>query len=116
MRGDRLRKLRENKKMYQEDLAKKLNVSKSAIGMYERDEREPNDETLIKMATFFSCTTDYLLGHSDDPDLTAKEDKEITKQEKVLMAKIDSLPKEERERIINKILAYVDVETNASEE
>lgn len=67
MRGDRLRRLREEKKMYQEDLAKKLNVSKSSVGMYERNEREPNDDVLIKMAKLFDCTTDYLLGLTDKP-------------------------------------------------
>lgn len=33
--------------------------------MYERDEREPNDEITLKLAEYFSVTTDYLLGKSD---------------------------------------------------
>ena len=65
--GQRLRKLRENKKITQKELSKILNVSESAIGMYERGEREPNFETVDKIANFFNVPTDYLLGRTDDP-------------------------------------------------
>jgi transcriptional regulator with XRE-family HTH domain len=65
MLGNRIKKLREEKNIKQEDLAKKVNVSPSAIGMYERDLREPNDEITLKLAEFFNVTTDYLLGKSD---------------------------------------------------
>ena len=33
--------------------------------MYERDEREPNDEITLKLAEYFGVSTDYLLGKSD---------------------------------------------------
>lgn len=114
MRGDRLRELRENKKMYQDDLAKKMNVSKSAIGMYERNEREPNDETLLKMAAFFDCTTDFLLGNSDDPRLTAMEERVIGDEFKELMDIYNSLTKEEKEKFKERILAYAKGMTDAS--
>lgn len=65
--GPRLRKLRENKKITQKELAKILNTSESAIGMYERGEREPNFETVDKIANYFSVTSDYLLGRSNNP-------------------------------------------------
>ena len=65
MLGNRIKKLREEKNIKQEDLAKKVNVFPSAIGMYERDLREPNDEITLKLAEFFNVTTDYLLGKSD---------------------------------------------------
>ena len=62
MKGSRLKELREKKGLKQEELALALSVSPSAIGMYERDYREPSDELLIKIADFFNVTTDYLLG------------------------------------------------------
>lgn len=65
MRGNRLKLLREERKMKQEELAKILSMSTSAIGMYERNEREPNNELTIKLADFFNVSTDYLLGKSD---------------------------------------------------
>lgn len=65
MLGNRIKKLREEKGLKQEELAKILLVSPSAIGMYEINKREPNNEITIKMANFFNVSTDYLLGKSD---------------------------------------------------
>lgn len=65
MKGNRIKLLREEKKIKQEDLAKKLSISSSAVGMYERDEREPNDDITLKLAEYFNVSTDYLLGKTD---------------------------------------------------
>ena len=65
--GSRIKVLREDKKMKQEDLAKALNISKSAVGMYERNERRPDYDTLQKIANYFDVSRPYLLGDSKDP-------------------------------------------------
>ena len=65
MLGNRIKALREELGLKQEELAKKLSVSPSAIGMYERNLREPNNELTLKFAEFFNVSTDYLLGKSD---------------------------------------------------
>lgn len=65
MKGNRIKSLREEKSMNQAELAKILQISPSAVGMYERDEREPNNELTIKIADFFQVSTDYLLGKTD---------------------------------------------------
>lgn len=65
MKGNRIKSLREEKGIKQDELAKILLISPSAVGMYERDEREPNDEITLKLANFFDVTTDYLLGKTD---------------------------------------------------
>lgn len=65
MKGNRIKLLREEKRIKQEDLAKILSISPSAVGMYERDEREPNDDITLKLADYFNVSTDYLLGKSD---------------------------------------------------
>lgn len=74
MLGARIKLLREELGLKQEELAKKLSVSPSAIGMYERDLREPNNELTLKIANFFNVSIDYLLGRSDarTPDLKEK--------------------------------------------
>ncbi|WP_445486459.1 helix-turn-helix domain-containing protein [Niallia sp. 03133] len=64
--GERLKVLRNEKKLKQEDLALKLNISKSAIGMYERNEREPSFEITKRIANFFEVTIDYLLTGRDN--------------------------------------------------
>ena len=59
--GERLKALRNAKKLKQEELAQKISISKSAIGMYERNEREPSFEILEKLANYFEVTIDFLL-------------------------------------------------------
>ena len=70
MKGNRIKKLREEKQLKQEELAKILSISPSAIGMYERDAREPNDELTLKLAEYFDVSTDYLL---EKPDIRNTE-------------------------------------------
>jgi len=70
--GQRLRYLRESKKMTQKELAKALNSSESTIGMYERGEREPNFETVGKIASYFGVSVDFLLGHTNDSTQTQR--------------------------------------------
>ena len=65
MKGSRIKLLREEKGLKQEELAKILSIAPSTIGMYERDAREPNDEIKLKMAEYFGVSIDFLLGKSD---------------------------------------------------
>jgi transcriptional regulator with XRE-family HTH domain len=67
--GNRLKSLRNIKGLSQRQLAKILNVAPSTLAMYELDKREPDYETLKKIADFFEVTTDFLLGRSNDPNL-----------------------------------------------
>ena len=48
----------------QDVLADMLGISRSAISMYENGNREPDLETLEKIADFFDVDIDYLLGRS----------------------------------------------------
>lgn len=59
--GERLAKLRDGKKLTQEGLAKILHISKSSLAMYEINKREPNIDTLVKIARYFGVSLDYLL-------------------------------------------------------
>lgn len=51
--------------MSQAELAEKLGVSQQTISKYERGTREPDNETLAKLAEIFDCSIDYLLGKTD---------------------------------------------------
>lgn len=50
--GERLKELRNEAKLSQKDLAKKLGLSSSTIGMIESGKREGNKETIQKIANF----------------------------------------------------------------
>lgn len=63
--NERLRNLREDKRLTQKDIANKFKLAESTISMYERGEREPSFDFIKQIASFFDVTTDYLLGRSD---------------------------------------------------
>lgn len=70
--GRKIKNCRIEKNMTQLELGKKLGISPSTIGMYEQDRREPDANTIVKFATVFNVSTDYLLGY------VAKQDVIIT--------------------------------------
>lgn len=74
MLKDRLKELRNKKGMSQRELANFLQLSPSAIAMYETGQREPDSETLKKIADFFNVSIDYLLGRTDLPNAHIPDD------------------------------------------
>ena len=74
----RLRELRLNKGLRQEQVAKLIGVSKSAISAYENDTKEPSFGLLVRMANLYRVSTDYLLGHanSQSVDLSGLSEQE----------------------------------------
>lgn len=61
----RLKQLRESIKLTQEELAIKLNISRSRLASYEQGKREPDLELLETIADFFNVDIDYLVGRSE---------------------------------------------------
>ena len=61
----RLRELRLNKGLRQEQVAKLIGVNKSAISTYENDTRQPSFEILVRLANLYRVSTDYLLGQTN---------------------------------------------------
>ncbi len=65
--GEKIRNLRNEKDLTQEDFKKILNIkNRSTLASWETDQSSPDYETLKKIAIFFGVTTDYLLGLVDD--------------------------------------------------
>ncbi len=63
--GNNLKKIRQDNQITQEELAKKINTSRSNIANYENDKNMPSIEILNKLSEIFNCSTDYLLGKTD---------------------------------------------------
>lgn len=61
MLGDKVKKLRKEMKITQEELAKRIGVVQSTIGMIESNKKIGNQSTLKKLANFFGVSLDYLL-------------------------------------------------------
>lgn len=85
--GSRIRSLRNSRNLSQKLLAEKLKIPNQNLSNYERGFRQPDYETLQKIADFFEVSTDYLLGRTDKkemvfnelPNLSAKEERDIAK-------------------------------------
>ena len=60
--NEQIRTLRKARKMSQVELGKRLGVTKSCICNWESDNVQPSIEMLVRLASLFSVTTDYLLG------------------------------------------------------
>jgi transcriptional regulator with XRE-family HTH domain len=79
MRGDRIKDLREAHDFTQKDVADRLEISESQVYRYEKDGIEPRADVVVKFASLFNVSTDYLLGVTDEPGyfyrdgLTVKE-------------------------------------------
>ena len=63
----RLKKLREEKNMSQYVFAKDFGIAQSTVGGWESGKREPNFETVQKLADYFNVSVDYLLGRDEVP-------------------------------------------------
>ena len=65
MLGRQLKLLRESKHKSQQDVCAALNIEQSTLANYENDKRVPKLEILIKIAEYYNCSVDYLLGLTD---------------------------------------------------
>ena len=66
MLGPRIASLRQTYGLSQAELAKRLHISTSAIGMFEQGRREPSVDTLIALSREFGVSLDYLLSGRPD--------------------------------------------------
>lgn len=60
---NRVKELRKQKHITQEELGKVLDIQKAAISKYENGRAEPSTEVLKKMSAYFGVSIDYLLGN-----------------------------------------------------
>lgn len=87
--NENLRLARERKGLSQKELAETIGVAKSTYSLYESGNREPNVQTIRRIADVLNVSTDELLGvngelttlaaHFDGDEYTADELDEIRK-------------------------------------
>jgi len=63
--GKRIKELRQNKNLTQEEFGKIFGIVKSTVSMYESGKSTPDDELKKKIANYFNVTLDYLMGVTD---------------------------------------------------
>ena len=69
----RLRDIREDKDLTQEDISKVLKITKQQYQLYESGKREIKTHQLKQLAEYYNITADYLLGITDKPRKLKKD-------------------------------------------
>ena len=80
----RLKSLRIETGLSQQDIADKLNISRSSIGKYETGAAYPDIEKLMMLAGLYNCSVDYLLGIFDSNPILTKEESELIQKYRLL--------------------------------
>ena len=97
--GKNIRKYRLMKKLRQEDLAEKADLSINYVGVIERGEKLPSLETLIVIINALEVSADMILADVIDKGYTVKDS--------LLAEKLDKLSAEDRTRIYDVVDAMV---------
>ncbi|MCI4057546.1 helix-turn-helix domain-containing protein [Bacillus cereus] len=107
---ERLKSLIEKKSITQQQLADAIGVSHVSVYNYVEGKKAPGTRTLQKIANYLKVTTDYLLGLSDSPDLTAGEDLQLTKEAHEILQIINDLSEEQRKKALEQLEMFVNYE------
>lgn len=94
--GERLKELRTERGLYLKDISELLNVGVSTISAYERNDKRPKPESIVKIAKFYGVTTDDLLGSENS---VSDLESEIPEGVKVLR-RMKSMTPEARAKMI----------------
>lgn len=93
-----LKRLREERCITQEKLAKYLGVTRSTVAGYETKGKQPNFECLLHMADYFGVTVDYLLRGTDVDKITLENS---SSSDRLLLAYYSKLNTENREKVLD---------------
>lgn len=115
--GKRIRALRKESGLTQEELATKLGLNnKSSISQYEKGDALPGDDIKIQMCEIFNCTLDYLMCKSD---IRNTQKVKLDDMEIAFASGIKGLNKENQEtlkNIMDGLLAKQKIENNSKKE
>lgn len=114
--AERLRTLRKDLNLTQEELAQKLNRTRSTIAGYETERKQPDYDTLKFIADFFNVSTDYLLGRTDIKQLIQDTKKDKSTSDRIFedICNLSPESQEELKKLIE-LFKLRDMQKNNSE-
>ncbi|MBP2620345.1 helix-turn-helix domain-containing protein [Streptococcus panodentis] len=112
---ERLKKLRKEAGLTQKQIAEKFGIKQPNYQQWESGKRKPSGETLEKFADFFSVSTDYLLGNTDNKVPTSAS---LQSAEVMFRKTVDdfNLTKEQQEQFKKDIDNFIEARRRAFEE
>lgn len=104
MFDDRLKNLRDKKKLTQKQVAEMLEINTRTYSSYENNEREPSSEVLILIADLFNVSVDYLLGLDESrilrQEIGRKKNEPLSHIEKQVIDKFRLLSAQGKEYVL----------------
>ncbi len=97
MLGKILRSLRESREYTQKDLATMIGLTPKMISFYEKEQRQPPIDVLLKLANIFHVSTDYLLKGSGSDSLPQPRQE----ADEVMLKKFHALDQRGQENVLN---------------
>lgn len=99
--GERLRELRKERNMSQQDVADILTISQQSIQCYEANKKEPSINTLKKLADIFDVSIEYLIGAIDIRTPISEMNPEgLSETEDRILSKLKTYPPEIKEALL----------------
>lgn len=97
--GGKIRDLRKERGLNQDQLAELANLNRVTIAKYESGRVEPGAQALARIADALEVSTDVLLGRSEE--IIVPVERPQTVEAQIISGGIDKLPKEQREQALN---------------
>lgn len=98
---DRLKKLRKELNLTQEEFAQKIGYTRTAISAWEIGRNEPSNDDMVKLANYFNVSTDYLLGKTNERNVSHSDIPEIRQIERGAK----NMSQKDREKMVNMVKA-----------
>jgi len=103
----RLAQLREELGLTRKEVAEKLNIDQTTYGKYELSKRQPDYDTLQKIASFFNVSVDYLLGRTNVRNSNNNVDEDFPDDVKVLMRSVSKLTDKQKEIVKRLVQEFI---------
>lgn len=95
--------LRKEKNLLQKDLAHLCNVTQASYSAWETGKANPELENLIKLADYFGCTIDYLIGRESEDGIVYTTVDRVLQEELTLIKIIRKFDSADKSILINLI-------------
>lgn len=96
-----LKSLRENTRISQAELAKRLGVSQSTVGMWESGKNKPEYKMLIKIAEYFNVSVSELIGEEEKPIFQGENG--LSEDEIKLIELFREVPPEQQKTVLGSV-------------
>ncbi|EEL73397.1 helix-turn-helix transcriptional regulator [Bacillus cereus] len=111
MRGDRVKQLRKSKGWTQGELGDAVGLKKATISLIENNKRDRSERSVSVFAEVLGCTSDYLLGFSDDPQLNGEQHSRLKQEFNEIYEMLQKMPEAEQEMYLKWIKAGLNTES-----